>query len=100
MASPKNKTTTTKAPTKRKAAPRKAAAKKTTRKSVPLTSQIGLRKEETDFMTFRITRQTLYWIVLGAVVILFTMWLMKLQADVQSLYDQIDANTVELSTGK
>ncbi|MDQ5932260.1 MAG: hypothetical protein QG649_345 [Patescibacteria group bacterium] len=100
MASPKNKTTTTKAPTKRKAAPRKAAVKKTTRKSVPLTSQIGLRKEETDFMTFRITRQTLYWIVLGAVVILFTMWLMKLQADVQSLYDQIDANTVELSTGK
>jgi hypothetical protein len=98
MASPKKKTTTTKTTVKKKAAPRKSAAKKSSVKRVPLAAQIGLRREETDFMTFRITRQTLYWLVLGAVVILFTVWLMKLQMDIQTLYDQIDANTAELST--
>jgi len=98
MASPKKKTTTTKSTVKKKTAPRKAAAKKSSAKRAPLVRQIGLRPEETDFMTFRITRQTLYWLVLGAIVILFTVWLMKLQMDIQSLYDQIDANTAELST--
>lgn len=100
MASPKKKTTPTKPTVKKKATPRKAATKKNVAKRLPLTSQIGLRQEETDFMTFRVTRQTLYWMVLGVVVILFTVWLMKLQADIQTLYDQIDANTSELTSLK
>ena len=94
----------TKKPTRKKAAVKKPAAKRPTAKkstkksaSAGLRSHIALRPEETDFMTFRITRQTLYWVALGAVVILFTIWLMQLQADIQSLYDQIDANTAELS---
>ncbi len=48
-------------------------------------------------MTFQITRQTVYWLVLGFVVILFTVWIMQLQADIQVLYDQIDATTLEAS---
>lgn len=94
----------TKKPTTKKAAVKKPAAKrpaakKSTKKTVSagLRSHIALRPEETDFMTFRITRQTLYWLALGAVVILFTIWLMRLQSDIQSLYDQIDANTAEMS---
>lgn len=88
---------TTKAPAKkattkvRKAAPKK----KTQAKRSLLRTHVGLRPEETDFMTFRITKQTLYWVVLGAIVILFTWWLTQLQADIQDLYDQIDANSAE-----
>lgn len=89
---PKKKTTTAKKP-----------AVKSTKKSAPskvsgLKAHIGLRPEETDFFTFRITRQTLYWLVLGAVVILFTVWILQLQQDIQALYDQIDAATIEANS--
>lgn len=98
----KKTTTTKKTPVKkqttaRKSATKKATAKKTSVRSGLLSSSIGLRPEESAFMTFRITRQTLYWLVLGVVVILFTTWLMKLQMDIQSLYDQIDTTTAETS---
>ncbi len=81
------------------------SAKKTTvtrKKSVAhkksgLSSQIGLEAETAPFMRFKLTSQTLYWIVLGLVVIAFTMWLMNLQDSIQSLYDEIDAtNTTSL----
>lgn len=97
------KSTTKKAPVKKASTPRKSAAKKSSAKKsassrVSLRNQIGLRPEESSFFTFRITKQTLYWLVLGAVVIMFTLWLTKLQSDIQDLYDQVDASTAELST--
>lgn len=93
------KTSTAKKPTTaRKSASKSTAAKRSSSRSrLSLASQIGLRPEETDFMTFRITRQTVYWLVLGLVVILFTVWLMKLQMDIQSLYDQIDASAASMT---
>jgi hypothetical protein len=48
-------------------------------------------------MTFRVTKQTVYWLVLGAVVILFSTWILRLQADIQSIYDSIDAAQAEES---
>lgn len=77
---------------------RKAPVKKKVAKRTLLRSHVGLQPEETDFMTFRITRQTVYWLVLGAVVVLFTLWLMQLQSDIQDLYDQIDASTAEMTS--
>ncbi|MES2875858.1 MAG: hypothetical protein V4678_00135 [Patescibacteria group bacterium] len=93
------KTTTKKTPVKKKAAvTRKATPKrKSAGKRAALRSHIGLQAEETAFMTFRITKQTVYWLVLGAVVIVFTLWLARLQSEIQTIYDQIDANTVEMS---
>jgi hypothetical protein len=94
----KKKPTTTKAPAKKKpTAARKAPVKKSSKRSL-LRTHIGLQPEETEFMTFRITRQTLYWLVLGVVVIMFTLWLTRLQSDIQDLYDQIDATTAEMTT--
>lgn len=86
------KTTSKKAPVKKKSTVKVVKAKKTA-KTTGVGAHVGLRAEEQSFMTFRVTKQTLYWLVLGLVVILFTVWIMKLQADVQSIYDQIDANT-------
>jgi hypothetical protein len=97
----KKKPTTTKAPAKKKpTTARKAAVKRTPKSSKRslLRTHIGLQPEETEFMTFRITKQTLYWLVLGVVVIMFTLWLTRLQSDIQDLYDQIDATTVENTT--
>lgn len=95
----KKKPTTTKAPAKKKpTAARKTPLKQKAAKRSLLRAHIGLRPEETEFMTFRVTKQTVYWLVLGAVVILFTFWLTQLQSDIQDLYDQIDANTAEMST--
>ncbi len=95
----KKKPTTVKTSVKKKpTAARKAPVKKKAAKQSLLRTHIGLQPEETDFMTFRITRQTLYWLVLGAVVILFTLWLARLQSDIQDIYDQIDASTAEITT--
>lgn len=52
---------------------------------------LRLRRDQEDFMTFRLNRESLYWIILGAVVILFTLWILQLQNDVSKLYDQIES---------
>lgn len=48
--------------------------------------------QSTPFMSARPTRQTLYWLVICAVVIVFTLWILKLQSDIQAIYDSIDAD--------
>ncbi len=44
-------------------------------------------------MTFTPTKQSLYWLVLGVIVICFATWILKLQSDIQAIYDSIDANS-------
>lgn len=83
------KTTTKKAPAKKKSTAKRASAKAS---ASPL-SAVRLQPETKPFMTFQLTKETIYWLVLGAVVILFTVWLMRLQMNIQSLYDEIDAST-------
>ena len=96
------KTSTKKTPAKKPSTARKSTAKKSTKKPVAsrmsLRNHVGLQREELAFFTFRITKQTVYWLVLGAVVIMFTLWLAKLQSDIQDLYDQVDASTALMST--
>lgn len=98
------KTTTKKAPatkkpsTARKSTTRKSGSAKAKAPLRKLAAQIRLQPEESAFLTFRITRQTLYWLLLGVVVLIFTFWLTRLQSDIQDLYDQIDASTAEMST--
>lgn len=80
------KTTSKKAPTKKATSVRV----KKSAKPAGIRAHIGLQPEEQEFMTFRLTKQTVYWLILGVVVVLFAGWTMMLQADIQSLYDQID----------
>lgn len=83
------KTTSKKAPTKKTTTVRMSKAKRTAKPNL-----IGLQAEDQPFMTFRASKETFYWIVLGLVVILFAAWIMHLQADIQSIYDNIDSNTM------
>lgn len=89
----KKSSTTKKKTTVAKTAPvRKRSSKKSTKRASQLKS-FRLSKSETPFMTFNPNVQSLYWVILGAVAIAFTMWIMQLQADLQAAYDQIDLNT-------
>jgi type VI protein secretion system component VasF len=81
--------------TTKKSAPRAVASRKrkSTSKRPGIRRYVSLQQSNDDFMSVRFTTQTLYWLVLGVVVVLFTLWLMHLQASIQEIYDQIDANT-------
>jgi hypothetical protein len=99
MATTKSKSTTSKA-TNAKKAPvtrKKSQVKKASSKNQTVKS-FRVSKPEQPFMTFNLTRQTVYWLVLGAVVVVFALWITKLQADVQSIYDTIDMNTAAQDT--
>ena len=54
-----------------------------------------LQPETEPFMTFRLNRQTLYWVIIGAVALLFAAWIMKLQSDIQTVYDRIDIQNAQ-----
>ena len=46
-------------------------------------------------MTMAPGRETLYWLILGAVVVTFALWITQLQSDINALYDQIDSANAE-----
>lgn len=71
-----------KATTAKKPAVKKAAAKK------PVQMQsFRVYDEKIPFKSFRITRQTVYWIILLCVIIFVQLWILKLQYEVVNLLD-------------
>lgn len=95
-ATPKKSTTTKKAPVKKATTVRTTTAprKKTPAKNQAVRS-FRVTKNPEDFMTFRINRQTIYWIIFGTAVIALALWVMSLQRDINDLYDQIDRTQAE-----
>ena len=69
----------------------KAAPKKTTRaskaKEVEFQS-FKLAKTTPKFTEFKITRQTVYWIVLLSFIIFAQLWILKIQIEVATLLEQ------------
>lgn len=107
--------TTTKKPAAKKTAPKAksaaarpaaakakpAAARRTTKKTVKKTAaprSFQKTGEAVPFLTFKPTVQTVYWLVLGVLVLALGAWVMYLNVKVQDIYDQIDANTNALDT--
>ena len=81
------KKTTTKATTARK----RPTARRTTSKSAAQVQSFRLAKEDVPFSTVKLTRQTLYWLALCAVMLGFSVWILKLQSDIEAIYDSINA---------
>jgi len=105
-----------KSTTTKKAAPRKTAAKtsaaKTTKKPVVVAKAAPAKRkaptkkktaaskntnnvrsfrvsgQPESFTTFKITRQTVYWIILVAFIIFAQLWILQLQVEVASLLEQ------------
>ena len=82
----------------------KATKKKALKKAPPInkhatvTKRISKQPEPSQFLQFRITQQSLYWLLFGAASILFTLQLYSLDAKVRELYDQIDRNNYSAET--
>ena len=95
---------------KKPASKAKAAAKRPTVKRAPAksrsatsvkrvsTAPASLRsfrpaKPDEPFFTFRITHQTVYWLILAVIVVSLAAWVLSISIKVQNIYDQIDATT-------
>lgn len=81
---PAKKPVAKKAPVK-KAAPKKAPVKRTTtKKAAPKKSyeSFQLSNEKTPFFTYKVTDQTIYWLVLSVVVFILALWVLHLHLEV------------------
>lgn len=79
--------------TKKKPIARKAVSKKTTaRRDSSKYQTFRLAKPSTPFFTVAITRQTLYWSIVGVAILALGFWVIHLQNKVNELYDTIEAN--------
>lgn len=72
------------------------AAKKPTVVKRTTVKKKSARADEPQFMEARITEQTLYWLIFGAVAIMFAMWIFTLDSKIQKLYDQVDASSYSI----
>lgn len=78
---------------------KKPAKKKTTRPSAKKhDGYISFKRaqREEPFFTFRFTVQSVYWLILGALVIGLAAWVMALNMKVQAIYDQVEADSSSL----
>ncbi len=89
------KTTKKTAPAKatvKKAAPKKTTAKKSAPRAKaaakdPNFHSFKVAENQPPFTTFKITRQTVYWIILVAFIVFAQLWILKLQVEVATLLD-------------
>jgi len=93
------KTTAKKAPVKaavKKTPAKKATVKRTTAKKEPAMRSFRVANDQQAFTDFKITRQTIYWIILIAFIIFAQLWILKLQIDVATLIDAQQAQLQNL----
>lgn len=99
------KKTTTKKPAVRSATkprstvkPKKTPVKKTTTKKSATNEMrsFHVAKDQTPFTTFRVTRQTVYWVILVAFIIFAQLWIISLQVEVASLLDAQQAQLLDM----
>lgn len=95
------KTTKKQAPKK---APSRSNAKTTVRqvnvsKSASSSMKSFVPSPTTEpFFTFRISHQTLYWLILAVIVIALGLWVMDINDKVQRIYDNIDATNAMIGS--
>jgi len=81
------------AATKAKRAPSKATKTTTRAKSTAPKRAAAKTTSSSTFFTFRATHETVYWLILGVVVVLMAVWVLSLTIRVQNLYDQMEINS-------
>ena len=90
------KAATTKAPAKRVAVAKKPVARKKATKKAPSMRSFHVYRSNQQFNDFRITRQTVYWIILMCFIIFVQLWILKLQYDVMHLIDLQEIESISL----
>jgi hypothetical protein len=66
--------------------------KKTTKKAVQYRTFVRSDGPK-PFMNFRFTHQTVYWIIIGMLILALGVWAMYLTIRVQNIYDNIDSTS-------
>lgn len=74
----------TKKPSKTVKSVKKVTKRASVKKTVPMKS-FRVYKDEQPFTKARITRQTVYWIILLAFIVITQLWILKLQMDIVNL---------------
>ena len=65
--------------------PKKAVASKAAKMQ-----SLKLAPETENFMSVKITMQTVYWVIICLLSLAFALWILTVQADINNLYDQIE----------
>lgn len=110
------KKTSVKKPATTKAAPKKTSVKPAVHKAVAKKSPVHAATKKTvstktrgrilsltivpddqPFFTFRVTRQSLYWLIFSVTILGLGLWVLNLNMQIISLYDQIDNTNTQTS---
>lgn len=75
---------------------KKNTAKRAAVKKQPEMRSFHVAKDDQEFTGFRITRQTVYWIILISFIIFAQLWILKLQIEVATLIDAQQAQLMGL----
>ena len=92
---PAKKKTTAKKPVAKKAPVKKSTAKQapakktTSKKKSAEYATLKLSPEKTPFFTFKVTDQTIYWLVLSVVVFLLALWVLHLHLELLEVITSI-----------
>ncbi len=94
--------------TTKKAAPKKTVAEKRTVRSTKVHKaakshaarmrSFRMYRSQEPFFTFRVSHQTVYWLVLCGSVLLLGLWVLDINQKVQRIYDQIDETNVIINS--
>ena len=68
--------------------------KRTTRAAKATTPALRTfrRSDESTFITFSFTRQTLYWLIIAVMVVGLAAWVLYLQLQIIDIYNSIEIN--------
>jgi hypothetical protein len=77
---------------KKKITPKKVSVKKSRTVKGFQPKSFEVIESPKPFMTFKITRQTVYWLILLAFISVLTLWILKLQLDILTILDNLNLN--------
>ena len=76
-------------------AKKRTPVKRTSKASKPTKAQpiksFRMAKAPVPFTSFKITRQTVYWVILVSFIIFTQLWILRLQMDVATLTEQLSS---------
>lgn len=93
---PVKKTSVKKTPVKKAVTKAKSASTHTKKSTNAALRSFRPSPSTEPFFTFKATRQTAYWLVLSVIVVALAAWVLQLSAQVQSMYDQIEENSMNI----
>lgn len=80
---------------KAKTATKKSSSSKS--KEAPMRS-FHRSPDQPPFFSYRITQQSIYWLILCLLVLALGIWVITLSVRVQSLYDQVETTSSQLNS--